>query len=542
MSRVITQEVKKMKKIIAGLLSVLSVASCFAGVGCNIGGGGAGGGLTPEEESKALVIEYYKAGYGGDWITNLAAEYKKRTGQEVVLLPRSGQAGLDAMATSLRSGTAETDIFFTSNPSFADVYRGKVVANGKTYDSWFADLTDLYDSEIPGENIKLKDKMYDYFEEYFKMDEDGKYYDEKYYFFPYVTGALGFVVNLDVWNTVAQGQQFPRTTDELLEFCNSIKSKTAPFIYSLSDEYWTASLPLFMNQYEGNERMDKFYQGYGPMQDTRYDTNMVAYTGYKRALEFYEELLSNENGYMHEDSVSLTFMQMQGAFLNGEALFNLNGDWLEREMITKYPEANIAMMKTPVLSAVAEKCSFKDAENRDAILRNIIDYVDGKTTTKPADCTDADIEIVREARSIEYVTGTGSTACVPSYSNQISAAKDFLRLMASDEGMAIFRNGTNGCEMPFNYTDSSKAVNTTASVFRKSVNDIFSVSQARFVNQKDKIYSLGGINVQLFNNSNGRFVKAFTSNTKITAAQYYNSEVSAVNGMLADAKRQANIQ
>ena len=531
-----------MKKIIASVLSLLSVASCFAGVGCKGGLGGGGGELTQEQKEHALVIEYYKAGYGGDWITNLAAEYKKRTGQEVVLLPRSGQAGLDSMSTSLRSGTAETDLFFSSGPSFADVYRGKVVANGQTYDSWFADLSDLYDSEIPGESIKLKDKMYDYFEEYFKMDEDGKYYDNKYYFFPYVTGALGFVVNLDVWNTVAQGRDYPRTTDELLEFCNSIKSQTAPFIYSLSDEYWTASLPLFMNQYEGNERMDNFYRGYGPTQDSRYDTNMVAYTGYKRALEFFEQLLANENGYMHEDSVSLSFMQMQGAFLNGEALFNVNGDWLEREMITKYPEANIAMIKTPVLSAVAEKCSFKNAANRDAILRNIIDYVDGKTTTKPADCNDTDIEIVREARSVEYVTGTGSTAFVPSYSNQISSAKDFLRFMASDEGMMIFRNGTNGCEMPFNYTDATKAVNANASVFRQSVNNVLGASQARFINQKDKIYSLGAINVQLYNNSNGRFVKAFTADTRVSAEQYFNAEIATVNNLLPDAKKQANIQ
>ena len=151
------------------------------------------------------------------------------------------------------------------------------------------------------------------------MNADGKYYDNKYYFFPYVTGALGFVVNMDVWNRVASGKEFPRTTDELLELCEDVKSETAPFLYSLGDEYWTASLPLFMNQYEGNARMDKFYQGYGPTQDSRYDTNMVAYTGYKRALEFFEQLLSNSNGYMHKDSVSLSFMQMQGAFLNGDA-------------------------------------------------------------------------------------------------------------------------------------------------------------------------------------------------------------------------------
>ena len=199
------------------------------------------------------------------------------------------------------------------------------------------------------------------------------------------------------------------------------------------------------------------------------------------------------------------------------------------------------MMKTPVLSAVADKCSFKDAANRDAILREVIDYVDGKTATKPASCTDADVEIVHEARGVEYVTGTGSTAHIASYSNQIDAAKDFLRLMASDDGMVIFRNSTTGCEMPFNYTDASKAVNANATTFRKSINDIFSVSAARFINQKDRIFSIGGINVQLYNNSNGRFVKAFTSSNKVTAAQYFNMEIAAVNGMLAEAKKQANI-
>ena len=143
---------------------------------------------------------------------------------------------------------------------------------------------------------------------------------------------------------------------------------------------------------------------------------------------------------------------------------------------------------------------------------------------------------------MEYVTGTGSTAHIPSYSNQIDAAKDFLRMMASDEGMMIFRNSTNGCEMPFNYTNADNAVNANASVFRQSINDIFKVAQARFINQKDKIYSLGGINVQLYNNSNGRFVKAFTSKTKVTAIQYYNAEISTVNNMLPEAKKQANIK
>lgn len=519
-----------MKKILSIVLGVMTAATCLAGVGCG-----------QDIDPNALVIEYYKAGYGETWIKNLATKYTESTGQEVVLLPREGGQGLTKMNGSLRSGTAETDLFFAGSPSFGDVYRGTVSANGQLYDSWFADLTDLYESTIPGENVTVQDKMHDYFEEYFKMGEDGSYYDNQYHFFPYVTGMFGFVVNLDVWDTVASGRVYPRTTDELLEVCNDVKSTVAPFLYSVSEEYWTASLPLFMHQYEGDERMNNFYKGYGPTQDIRYDTNMVGYTGYKRALEFFEELLSPSNGYMHPNCAAYTFTQMQGLFLEGKSLFVVNGDWLENEMIINYPNSRIEMMKTPVLSAVADKCSFKDAANRDAILREIVDFVDGKTQTQPAGCTAADVEIVRKARGIEYVTGNSNTACIPSYSNQIAAAKDFLRMMASDEGMMIFRNGTNGSEMPFRYTNSANAVNANASIFRQSINSAIGASQIRFINMKDKIYSIGGINVQLYNNSYGRFVDVFKDG-KVTAGEYYAAEVEAVNSLLPGAKETANIR
>ena len=521
-----------MKRFLSVMLGAVTAVSCLSMAGCG------GTKIDPN----ALVIEYYKAGYGDTWIKNLAAEYTKLYGQEVVLLPREGKTGLTKMEGSLTSGTAETDLFFAGSPSFGDIYRGTISAGGKKYDTWYADLTDLYESKIDGENITVEDKMFDYFQEYLKMDtDDGAYYDQKYHFFPYTTGLFGIVVNVDVWNKVAQGKEYPRTTDELLEICDSVKKTVAPFLYSVSDEYWTASLPVFMHQYEGDERMNNFYKGYGPTQDVRYDTNMVAYDGYEKALEFFEVLLKPSNGYMHERCAAFDFNAMQGQFLKGQSLFVVNGEWLENEMIVNYPNSNIEMMKTPILSALADKCSFSGNDNRDTILCEIVDYVDGKTQTKPANCTDDDIEIVRSARKVEYVTGSSNTAYVPSYSNQIPAAKTFLRMMASDEGMKIFRNGTNGSEMPFYYTNSENAVNENASVFRKSVNDVLSLSDAKFVNKKDRIYALGGIIVELYNNSYGKFAIAF-KNGKATAAEYFAAEVDAVNKKLPGARQQANIK
>ena len=95
--------------------------------------------------------------------------------------------------------------------------------------------------------------------------------------------------------------------------------------------------------------------------------------------------------------------------------------------------------------------------------------------------------------------------------------------------------------MPFRYTNSENAVNSNASVFRQSVNNVLSLSEAKFVNKKDKIYSIGGIIVELYNNSYGRFVHAFRDG-KATAVEYFAAEVEAVNKKLPEARRQANIK
>lgn len=530
-----------MKRLLAILLGLITCFSCVMATGCN----------DDEVIKDTLVIEYYKGGYGEEWIQDLAKEYTNRTGQKVITIPNEGNQGVETMATRLKSGTSETDLYFTKAPSFADIYKGTAVAGGKTYATWFADISDVYNATIEGEGVTVKGKMFDAFEAYYKMPADGKYYDNKYYFFPWVTGTMGIVVNMDVWDTFASGKEFPRTTDEFLALCNELKGAMtaseaslpdtqkkgiAPFIYSLSDEYFTSYYQIFMNQYHGNEAMDGFYKGVGPNGE-QYSEHMVAYEGFKQALVFFENLIKPSNGYAHAKSTSMDFQQMQGAFLNGAGLFSINGDWLEPEMQTKYTNARMQMIKTPVLSAVADKCSFKNASNKDEILRAAIDYVDGKTTTIPTGVSQDDIDYIAKARKVEYVTGNDLIAYIPVYSNQIPAAKEFLKFMASDAGMKIFRNATKGCELPFDYTNEETVAEITP--FRKSINSISEVSEARFVNKKDRIYSLGGINVLLYNTGT-RFAKAFANGEK-TAQKYFDDEVLAVNAIIDQSKTQAGV-
>lgn len=518
-----------MRKKISKVLSVFLALGCgLVGVACN--------GTSTEEKRNALCIEVFKGGYGVDWVYALADKYTQKTGQNVIITVQVGNQGVSNMTTNLNSLATETDLFFTKmNASFcSEIYKGTRSINGQQYDCLYADVTDLYNSEIEGEGVLYKDKIFSSYNDYYNVD--GKYYTTSW-----VSGMVGIIVNMDVWNS---SWQFPRTTDELLELCGTIESDSgdlAPFIYSASDEYWTMLSQIWMNQYEGNEQMDKFYAGYD-YDGKRYSDNMVAYDGYYEMLKFYEKLLKKENGYMHSASKDADFTNMQGMFLQGKAVMTPNGDWLEREMLYNYPDANIKMIKTPIISALANKCSFANAEDAETKLRALVDYVDANASgyaDMPSGCTEADVDIVREARSVQYTAGAEHCTIIPCYSNQIEAAKDFLLFMASDEGMKIYRENTSGGELPFTATTTTTSTQSYTS-FRQSVTSIISSSNMRFIQMKDKIYTIGGINPYLTNNSYGGFVTCFSAESSsdyVSADAYYQAEVLKVKNMLPSAKR-----
>ena len=516
-----------MKKVISFILMIVTVTACLFG------------GCFKEDKKNALVIEAHSAGYGEDWIAFMAQEFEKETGIKVIVEYQVGTQGISNMDTNIKTLTSETDIFFTGGAAFAEVYRGEITAGGQKYSCLFEDLSDLYNSTIPGENITVKDKM----NAVTRADVE---INGTYYHFPYVTGMQGFIRNMDVWDS---SWTVPRTTNELFELCETIKNsnkvneanqKVYPFIYSLADEYWTSMLPVFVSQYEGVERMNKFWQGYGP-DGKRYSNNMIAYEGVLKALEFFHDLLVDSNGYMHKDSKDTSFTNMQSMFLEGVAVMNCNGDWLENEMYLNYPDAKIEMMKLPILSAVADKCSFAENANKEQILRELIDYVDGVDATLPAGATADDAAIVAEARSFER-SGSANCAIIPSYSNKIEEAKNFLRFMASDKGLEIFRDKTNGCRAPFDYSNVPAREEST---FRNSVNEVMArVENYGGSRKKDKIFSIGEINPDLFNNKYGRFVGVLAAKNVAdykNALVYFNEEVKTVNDALSNAKRKAGI-
>lgn len=470
-----------MKRIITFALICAMTATTFVGCGNGATSRKAGGKGT-------LKVTVAKLGYGDKWILDMAEAYKEKTGISIEVVSKVGEAGLSAISTEMDSRKSDTDIFFTKSDEYhKTVYSGAVAIEGKTYDCEFADLTDVWMSKANDKDEKtIQERMNQSFEDYYNVDG-------KYYALPWASTIMGIVRNKNVWDKLSlKDADVPRTTDEMFALCDKVKAKgTAPFIYSLESEYYTSFLPIWFVQYEGSTNMENFYNGLDPLGEKTH--NLYTYDGQERALEVLQKLVLDENGYQHETSLSASFTDMQSVFLVDQALFCVNGSWLETEMGENYAGANIDYIKTPVISSIIERL---DSVNDDATLSAVIKYVDGEAENAPAGVTEEDIEIIREARGYAYeIGGMSHVALVPAYSDKIDMAKEFLKFMYSDEGMNVYYNSTMGAQLPAEcgagYDDSIKI-----SGFRACINQIMEEQQSSSYERtlKTKIFSIGGVN------------------------------------------------
>ncbi len=458
-----------LKKTLAAGLSLLF---CIGAVACT------GGGKSEPGENGYLHISAVRLGYGTDWLYALEEVFEEKYKINIDISTVVGSSGQAALDTEIESRASDTDLFFNKRGYFAeDVYKGSISAGGQTYDCLYADLSDVWVAAADeGSDKTIADKIDPLYGEAYNIEG-------KYYALPWAGGVYGIVRNVDVWEGLGlTDADVPCTTDELFALCDRIKDDLAAdggkacFIYSLGEEYYTGWSPIFFGQYEGVEAAKQFMEGKDP--DGNVTQYIYTYEGLERAMEVMEQLLKPANGYQYSRSSSIDFTQMQGLFLRGEALFCVNGSWLENEMKANMSDAEVDMIKTPVVSSLVERLSFGDtldAAAADEKLAELVRYVDavaaGEQPAVPSGVNEEDIRIVTEARHYAYMAGgVDHQAYVPSYSKHIREAKEFLKFMYSDEGLQIYYETLNGAMLPAEPTVGYDDAGMEFTGFRKSVN------------------------------------------------------------------------
>ena len=509
-----------MKKITKRLVS-LTLAAVAAGATLGFTA------CSGKDMSGTLVIEAARLGYGLDWLDAMAADWSQMTGNQTKIVKKVGAKGNDAISEEIASLASDKDIFIYRTADYAtNVYKGQVQHGGENYDCVYLDLTDTYKKALSGESgATIESKVYESYTSALQING-------KYYAVPWIDGTLGIMRNVSLWEKLGlTNDDIPLTTDELFETCEKIKTaaaakkeyqKVAPFLYSLEDEYYTSFIPVWFAQYEGTEGIEKFKKGLDP---EGYTSNKIfTYPGQEKMFEVVEELLDPANGYQHTNSSSLNFTDMQGQFLKDQAVFCVNGAWIEIEMGSGYSSARIDYIKAPVISALAEKLSFydeTDKEGNDGKLSELVAYVDATASGyegKPAFATEEDVDTVRDARNFSYITlGLTHVMVGSAYSKKTEMIRSFIEYMYSDRGMNVYYKATQGARLPATMSaNGSYSEDVEVSDFKRSVNEI-SRNEILVYSTTAKLYSIGGVNTKFLNGITG-YIGSLANGTTTASA------------------------
>ncbi len=470
---------------------VLCVAMAITGLGgCNK--------KKVANDENTLEIYAKESGYGVEWLHQVAEEFKKEYPEYTVVIET--EKAVDRAKDMITAGPEHTtaDLLFVSKLTEL-IHSGK---NGlKGYDNAVENLTEMYNTTVPGENVKLKDKANKDIMQMTAVEVETSegVWEDQWYTFAYESGLTGIVYNKTMFEE--KRVDVPRTTEELYEVCDELKTDTfAPLIGSFSVSYLNTIASIWWAQYEGKAEFERFWN---PTSLSDYET--IHQKGRLYTFQIQNQLYKKEFKRLHKDTLDLNYSESQAKFITRESAMLFCGGWFENEMkpiIEEYQakgnKDEYSMMKTPVNSAIADKLSFWNKEQSysdifqsarsstpnqtslqiikeaDAKLLQIIDYVDGISTEKPAFATDADIAIVREARNLTCSYGSNSQGVIPVYATAKEAAKKFLLFLATDRMQRVVAQNCSGAVMPYGYDpiqDSEVQLSSFATAAQKILNE-----------------------------------------------------------------------
>ena len=452
----------KIKKITALTLCLGVCVSASAFTACK-------GGVKDDEGTLQLFTTF--AGYGYDWLKKEGEEFlkqdwvKEKYPNLKVDVEYTTDSGKTASMMISGLDVNPYDVIFTTQTAAGNY--DKVNKDGKSY---FEDLSAVYNAKIPGEGDltvaqKLDPSIY--------KDSQSRLLNGEtaLYGMTWVNSYVGLFVNEtyvveSFKNTkyaskyIRQGDwskaKLPVTTDELIQMCKDLKDLSKVGIVSSAPaNYWSELFPIWWAQYEGTDSYTNFWKGENSEEEQT--SEIFSQRGRKESLITIENLLGREHGFNHEQNTYASYTSAQTNFLLGNGALMANGDWLECEMSTVRFTDTIKILKTPVISALIAHDDLKNVTTDEelAFLVREADKADedenyGYAQAKAAyseefgkQLTEKEYTRIFEARNTKARLG-GHLAHIPSQSNNIEAAKDFLIFLATDKGIEIMMKNTGG--------------------------------------------------------------------------------------------------
>ena len=463
------------KRIIAVAMACTSAFGAFGLTAC---GGGGGGNVNSETNA---IIGIYNAGYGIDAVSKIAKAFNEEPsniekGWTVSVSDQGGGFISSNVTSKLQAAAGDFDVIMTGNVSVYNIIdKGSKYLDG--YDYALENITDVYDSNVPGENVTVNEKMVDQFYEY-------NTFKDAQYFMSWATGPSGVAYRADFFDAIfGKGNwNTPRTTNELIEMANAIyDAEYVPYIWSTSGSYWYYSVLAWWRQMIDDQEFDDFWNGI----DENGDLSPEVFKSESRLLAFQEleRILSGPDGvyrtdgHLHAKSGTLSANETQIMLYNtsNKICMMANSDWLENEMKQSEimpGEVDIGIFRTPVISGilkVTDKSTGKKVDRFETIkteelLREVITSIDeGKTSHDGV--SEADFAALKKIRSYTGTEAQNHTAFIPAYANAKDVAKEFLKYLSTDKALQIYYNEV-GSFLPF---DTSNLTIDSSTRFRREI-------------------------------------------------------------------------
>lgn len=450
-----------MKKIVTFLVALIMILTASASlVAC-------GKPIEPDDPSqKTVKVKAYLAGYGIEWLKSGIEKFNqvyKKDGYAVKIEDAKNSISGEAISLEIKDvAKNDVDIYFGSGVSIPTLIESSpsVMRDGGVL---LEDLSSVYGSKAikfdgKEESVTIESKLNSSVRKHYQYNDTASSFSGlvgKYYSFPWASGVAGLFVNKNVLS--ANGFEIPRTTDEMFAHYqklkpNQVSSNVYPMAFGGLDAqgYWLYMYDTLFAQYSGYEAENRFWNistesnGYEIYQDQ----------GILEALKVIEKVA--DDNYAINGSNRLGKQVAQANLVKGNALYMCTGNWTYNEMKLDNPSEvnNIQVIKMPIISALGTKLGITDA-----VLSNIVKGIDNgaddQTITAENSVSADVVKAVRDARNVYFNASVDHMAIIPSYSEEKDVAKLFLRFMASDEFLDVYREKTNSA-LPFNYATSSK--------------------------------------------------------------------------------------
>lgn len=524
-----------MKKFVVFVLcAMLSVTALFGCSKQNQGG----------TSDTVVDVRVYKAGYGVEWMHAAKEKFEelyKDKGYKINIVEESNSVPAKVAAEITNKKNA-VDLYITGEDNFA-VYIKNSKSFYKNYDEVVLEnLNDVYASKAikfdgSEESVTIGEKTNESLKSHLQfngtIDKNYDKYIGNYYAFPWASGASGLFVNKSVFDKF--NLEIPRTTDELIAAYKTIcpvkdgvptpaESGVYPMSYGGKNAggFWLFCYDTFFAQYSGAEAEGNFWKCI-PADGTLVANGYDVYNdqGILEALKATAALCDDD--YCIYGTNQLDDIKAQLQVLDGEAAIIPSGNWIYNEMKLNHANKvdNIVMMKMPIISALGTKLGISDT-TLSAVIKGVDDGKSDETIASECSSTAAVVAKVREARGLYFDYSVNHVALIPSYSPSKDVAKLFLRFLASDDNLDLYKTKAYS-SLPFKYEGESKV---QVNDFVKSVDEVMSYGKGTLLCEDVSTSPIRQANFTCFCNYPG-YANVFLSLSKktITAQEVYDSDI-----------------